>query len=119
MYRELQKLYTRIIEEAVVADDFLDYASVDFPEVVTDGEDEKYSHIRPNLDKISLKEYNRRQIEFLMDYVRSKLNVYKDITNEELHDFVKKLIQSNPAVLKKARLHFAAIEPDLFDYTDH
>ena len=53
-----------------------------------------------------------------MEYVRSKMSYYADITDEELKKFVKILIKENPSVIKKARLHLAALEPDIFDYAN-
>jgi hypothetical protein len=114
----LESIYLEMIQESVTPDDFREYANLDFPDVSTRDEDLKYASIKPIIpDKISLKEYNRLQIEELMKYFRSKMNTYKDISNDDMKKFVSELITKRPSVVKKARLHLAATLPELFEYS--
>lgn len=106
-----------MIRESVAPNDFQDYSGVDFPDVETYDVDEKYKSIKPSIpDKISLRDYNQLQINALKEYIRGRLNHYKDITDSQLNKFVNELIHKHPSVVKKARLHLAATEPELFDY---
>ena len=106
-----------MIRESVTPDDFRDYGSDNFPDVTTADEDRKYHSITPDIPhKISLKDYNRLQIDQLKKYIRSKLNQYKDISEDDMSKFVSELISKKPEVVKKARLHIAAKMPDIFNY---
>lgn len=116
---EISTIYQQMLEERVTPFDFIDYMGDDFPDVDDKNVDQKYNHISPNIpERISLRDYNRIQLDALKKYFRSKMNFYDEISDDEMSKFVMKLIQDRPEVVKKARLHIASKNPDLFDYVD-
>ena len=118
MYEALQNIYAEMIGESVASHDFMDYGGIDFPDVTTPDEDQRYQSITPDIPtKISLRDYNMLQIEELKKYFRSKMNQYKEISDEEMKQFVSELISKKPEVVKKALLHIAAKMPHIFNYT--
>jgi uncharacterized protein YaaW (UPF0174 family) len=118
VYITLQNIYAEMIGESVASHDFMDYGGIDFPEVSTPDEDQRYQSITPDIpNRISLRDYNRLQIEELKKYFRSKMNQYKDISDDDMKQFLSELITKKPEVVKKARLHIAAKMPDIFNYT--
>ena len=112
----LSVIYQEMIEEKVTPADFVHYKEDDFVDVDDEHLDFKYAHIEPNFKKISLRDYNEKQLEALKNYFRSKMSVHKDASDEDMMKFIKRLILDHPEVMKKTRLHLAALEPELFDY---
>jgi len=114
---DLERLYFKMLEERVVPTDFIHYKEDDFVDFDDDNLDYKYNAVTPNLDKMTLKDYNKKQIESLKRYFRNKMNIHGDVSESEIMEFIKKLIANRPEVMMKTRLHLAALEPELFKYT--
>jgi hypothetical protein len=103
----------KLFYEEIDRGQFSSYTGSDFLDIQDKDLDKKYNSIEPN---ISIRDWNNLQVKELKEFIRSKMSVYKDISDKEMSIFISRLSKSHPDFFMKLRLRLAAKYPSLFDY---